>query len=83
MSTWLPLGLVLTARLSTLQASLPTAPSPAPSLEVIATDGAGPEKDLLRREGLVSLLMMQTPVEQHLLEFYVVDPNHHPRQQRH
>jgi hypothetical protein len=28
-------------------------------------------------------VVAQTPTEQHLLEFYVVDPNHHPRQQSH
>jgi hypothetical protein len=138
-----PLGLLLAANLSTLVASPAATPSPAPALEVIATNGAGVEKHLFSRDGVVSLLMIrpnqtvavtlqfpiaragtpvaatpldggqiaggnpvvlpmgkavftfspgpvpgryrvvvQTPLEQHLLEFYVVDPNHHPRQQR-
>jgi hypothetical protein len=28
-------------------------------------------------------VVVRTPVERHLLEFYVVDPNQHPRQRRH
>jgi hypothetical protein len=134
----------LAVGLSTLHASPPAIPSPAPSLEVIATNGAGLEKHLSSLNGRVGLLlvrpnqvvpialqfpsdkagtplaaipldggnvnggnlrvlltgkvlftfspggapgrcrvMVQTPLEQPLLEFYVVDPNHHPRQQRH
>ena len=143
MNPWLPLGLVLMTSLSTLQASPPDTPSPAPSLEMIATNGAGREKHLFSQNGVVPMLMVRpnqtvpvtlqfpaamagTPVavspldggrigggngvvlptgrtlftfspgampgryrvalyipgEQYLLEFYVVDPNHHPWQQR-
>jgi hypothetical protein len=143
MNCWLPLGLVLTTSLSTLQASPSAPPSPAPSLEVIATNGAGLEKHLPSLEGRVGLLLVRpnqvvpialhfpsdkagTPIaaipldggnvnganlrvlptgkvlfaftpggvpgryrvmvylpgQQHLLEFYVVDPNHSPWQQR-
>ena len=143
MNPWLPLGLALTTSLSTLQASPPETPSPAPSLEMIATNGAGRDKHLSSLNGIVPMLLVrpnqtipvtlqfpaaaagtpvavtpldggrisggnpvvlptgrtlftfspgampgryrvvvQTPLERHLLEFYVVDANHHPRQQR-
>jgi len=143
MNPWLPLGLVLTTSLSTLQASPPDSPSPAPSLEMIATNGAGREKHLFSENGVVPMVVVRpnqvvpvtlqfpaaaprTPVavtpldggrigggngvvlptgrtlftfspgavpgryrvavylpgEQYLLEFYVVDPNHRPWQQR-
>ena len=144
MNAWLPLGLALAASLSTLHASPPATPSPAPSLEVIATNGAGREKHLSSINGVVPMVMVRpnqtvpvtlqfpsaqagTPVaivpldggriggggngvvlptgrmlftfspgampgryrvmvylpgQQHLLEFYVVDPNHSPWQQR-
>jgi hypothetical protein len=136
MNPWLPLGPALAASLSTLQASPPATLSPAPSLEVIATNGAGLEKHLPSLNGRVGLVLVRpsqvvpialqfpsdkagtpigaipldggnvnggnlrvlptgkvlfafspysppgryhavvrTPVEQHLLEFYVVDPN--------
>jgi len=136
MNPWLPQGPALAASLSTLQASPPATLSPAPSLEVITTNGAGLEKHLPSLNGRVGLLLVRpsqgvpialqfpsdkagmpiaaipldggnvnggnlrvlptgkvlfalspygapgryrvvvrTPVEQHLLEFYVVDPN--------
>jgi hypothetical protein len=59
MNPWLPLGLALAASLSTLQASPPAAPSPAPSLEVIATNGAGLEKHLSSINGIVPMLMVR------------------------
>jgi hypothetical protein len=144
MNPSLPLGLVLAASLSTLEASPALTPSTAPALEVIAINGAGLEKHLSSYQGVVPLLMVrpnqvvpvtlqfptdkagtplaatpldggqisggnplvlptgktmftfspgpvpgryrvvvQTPFEQHLLEFYVVDPDHHPRQPSH
>src|SRR2546423_3288250 len=59
MNCWLPLGLVLTTSLSTLQASPPATPSPAPSLEVIATNGAGLEKHLSSINGIVPMVMVR------------------------
>ena len=144
MNAWFPLGLVLAAGVSTLRALPPPPFSLAPSLEVIATNGAGKEKHLLSQEGVVPMLMVKpnqtvpvtlqfptaaagtpvaftpldggriagggngvvlptgrtlftfspgavpgryrvmvyTPGQQHLLEFYVVDPNHSPWPQR-
>jgi hypothetical protein len=46
-----------------------------PTGKVIFTFSPGPMPGRYR-------LTVQTPVEQHLLEFYVVDPNHPPRSQR-
>jgi hypothetical protein len=59
MKTWFPLGLVLAASLSTLEASPAATPSPAPALEVIATNGAGQEKHLSSYQGVVPMLMIR------------------------
>jgi hypothetical protein len=60
MSTWFPLGLVVAAAsVSTLRALPPASPSPAPSLEVIATNGAGREKHLFSQNGVVPMLVVR------------------------
>ena len=59
MNCWLPLGLVLTTSLSTLQASPPATASPAPSLEVIVRNGADKEKHLFSQDGVVPVVMVR------------------------
>ena len=54
-----PLGLAVAASLSTLYASPPATPSPAPYLELIATDGGGVEKHLFSHSGVVDQLVVK------------------------
>jgi hypothetical protein len=50
-------------------------PTVLPTGRVVLTFSPGPAPGRYR-------IVVQTPGEQHLLEFYVADPNNHPRHQR-